>query len=603
MYKIIIEGSDKTIHASPGQTVHNALTDAGVLLEALCGGKGKCGKCMVQLLAGRVAGPDGTQPSPKAGNCYTACQIRPLGDIVIALRQTAASPKGSMSAIPADDGQPLLRKAAIVPEYPALENCYSLQEMIGHAFEASALGSGAEFMRQLAGAAAEKPDQMTVVTMGDEIIAVEPGDTTAALFGVAFDIGTTTIAGMLVDINKRSVVATHSRTNPQAAFGADVISRIEAAASPGGLEALAASVRRCLNEIVAALCDTADLPRERIYAAVIAGNTTMEHLLMGISPHSLTVKPYAAVFKQIEPFLPEVIDLHINCTGRVLLLPNIASFVGADTTAAIVAVGQDSSSVPTLLVDLGTNGEIVLSNGKRLWACATAAGPAFEGAHIRDGMRAAAGAIADVAIDGDVRIRTIDDGKPAGICGSGIVKAVAELVKNGIITASGRFRQEAQKSLPPAVAGRLRNNAGRWEFVLAAAENSATGCAIAVTQDDIRQLQLVKAAIRSGIEILMEKARPACEPTVFIAGAFGNYIDIDSALKIGLFPGFSRERINSVGNAAGTGAVLALLSREKQARCGRIAAEAEYVELAAQPNFQKMFLANLSFAEVKHEKQ
>ncbi len=597
MYEITIDGMQKTIPCSCDQTLLRALTDAGIFLEANCGGKGTCGKCKVQILSGRVVGPKGIPLSSQTGNIYTACQVYPQQDITIALKHTEASTKGSMKAGLDDNGRPLLCKTVIAPEYPTLEKRHSLQEMICRACNAPERVAAAGIMRQLAEVAAAKASRITVVTMDDDVIAVEPGDTIEALFGVAIDIGTTTVAGMLVDINAQRIVATHSATNPQAAFGADVISRIESCSAPGGLEALATAIRRCLNEIIAVLCHSASILQDRVYAVVIAGNTTMGHLLLGISPRSLAVKPYEAVFRQIEPFSPNMIGLNVNSCGKVIMLPNIASFIGSDTTAAIVATDQDVSPTQLLLVDLGTNGEIVLGNRDKLWACATAAGPAFEGAHIRDGMRAATGAIVDVAIDNDgVRVQTIGDGKPAGICGSGLVKAIAELIKTGIIMHSGRFNTEAKKGLYPEVAERLRINAGHSEFVLVEAADSATGSAIAVTQADIRQVQLAKAAICTGIEILLDKAGALSSPQVLLAGAFGNYIDIDSALAIGLLPGVCREQIKPVGNAAGTGAVRALISREILARCERIAGEVAFVELAAQPDFQKMFLANLDFS-------
>ncbi len=596
MYEITIEGMQKTIKCSCDQALLRALTDAGIFLEANCGGKGTCGKCKVQILRGRVVGSKGIPLSSKTGNIYTACQVYPQEDITIALKPTEASTKGSMTAKLDDAGRPLLCKTVIVPEYPSLENSHSLQEMIGRAFNSSELIAAADIMRQLAEVASAKDSRITVVTMGDEVIAVESGETIEALFGVAIDIGTTTVAGMLVDINAQRIIATHSETNPQAAFGADVISRIESCNTPGGLEALAAAIRRCLNGIIASLCKSASIPQDKVYAIVIAGNTTMGHLLLGISPRSLAIKPYEAVFRQIEPFSPSAIGLNINCLGKVIMLPNIASFIGSDTTAAIVATDQDISPDQVLLVDLGTNGEIVLGNRDKLWACATAAGPAFEGAHIRDGMRATTGAIVDVSIDNEgIRINTIGDGKPAGLCGSGLVKAIAELIKTGVIMPSGRFNAAAKKDLSPEVAERLRINAGHSEFVLVEAADSATGSAIAVTQADIRQVQLAKAAICTGIEILLDKARPAAALPVLLAGAFGNYIDIDSALIIGLIPGDFRKQIKPVGNAAGAGAVRALISREALARCKRIAGEVAFVELAAQPNFQKLFLANLDF--------
>jgi uncharacterized 2Fe-2S/4Fe-4S cluster protein (DUF4445 family) len=338
--------------------------------------------------------------------------------------------------------------------------------------------------------------------------------------------------------------------------------------------------------------------RKQIYAVTIVGNSAMLHLLLSISPVSLSRQPYATVFKMISPFAVHEIELNINSNAKVVLLPNIASFIGADTTAAILAAGQDTSANQSLMVDLGTNGEIALGNQGNIFACSTAAGPAFEGAHIRDGMRASAGAIEDVVIDEDVVIRTIDGGKPMGICGSGIIKAIAQLLKKKIITASGRFNQQNRKAFSPALVHRLVNKENKWEFVLVAARDSATGYDISVTQKDIREIQLVKSAICTGIQVLIDRALPTGDMPVFLAGAFGNYVDIESAIVIGLLPKVMQTHIQPVGNAAGTGAVYALLSQNKLARCRHIAGKVHYVELAAEPDFQERFLVNLSFPNV-----
>jgi uncharacterized 2Fe-2S/4Fe-4S cluster protein (DUF4445 family) len=320
----------------------------------------------------------------------------------------------------------------------------------------------------------------------------------------------------------------------------------------------------------------------------------MLHLLLSISPISLIRQPYAAVFKTVPPFAAKEMELAINPNGKVVLLPSIASFIGADTTAAILAAGQDISFDLSLMVDLGTNGEIALGNQEKIFACSTAAGPAFEGAHIRDGMRASVGAIEDVIIDADVQIRTIGGDKPVGICGSGIIKAIAQLLKKKIITTSGRFNQQITEVLPPNLARRLINKGDQWEFVLV---EGKTGADISVTQADIRQIQLVKSAICTGIQVLIGKSFPVGRMPVFLAGAFGNYIDVESAIAIGLLPGFTQEQVRPVGNAAGTGAVYALLAQHRLERCWHIAEAIDYVELAAEPNFQKRFLANLAFPE------
>jgi uncharacterized 2Fe-2S/4Fe-4S cluster protein (DUF4445 family) len=600
IFKLSAEGMSRTFPCSRTQTLLQALIGGGVYLEANCGGRGACGKCKIQLLHGKVVDRNGVETVPQQDNMILACQVYPREDVVVRLTKTGTSVKGTMSDRFEDDGQPLLRKVVLTPEYPTLENHYSLQEMIGHALQNRVpVPKNRRIIQQLAQVAAMKSDLITVVLVDDKIVAVEPGDTSSLLFGLAFDIGTTTVAGMLVDINTNNIVAVHSQTNPQVAFGADVVSRIDAANAAGGLEVEAVAVRECLNQIVEELCASARISQNHIYAATIAGNATMEHLLLEILPSSLALKPYVSVFRQIAPFSPGEIDLNISPYAKIMMLPNVAGFVGADTTAAVLAIGQDISSEQALLIDLGTNGEIVLGSREKLFACSTAAGPAFEGAHLRDGMRAAAGAIEDVTIGDDVWVKTIGGGKAAGVCGSGIVKAIAEMLHKKIISASGRFDIDAVGVLSVNLSRRLKNKNNQWEFILVEGQNSATGADISITQTDIRQIQLVKAAICTGIQILLEKAAFKEAPTVFLAGAFGNYLDINSALLIGLLPGFDKEQVRSVGNAAGAGAVHALLSREKLARCASIVHKIHYVELAAEPRFQDRYLANLAFPEVR----
>lgn len=597
-YKLFVEGINQPLYCSACQTVLEALTSKGIFLEANCGGRGSCGKCQILVLDGQVNGPDGLPAKPLQNNTHLACRIYPASNIIVKVKQIQVSAKGNVATVFAADGPPLVKKIIVIPVYPTLSAPSSLQELFGHSLPTSIGLDNICLLQQLGQVMDRTPEQMTVVMIGNEIIAVEAGDTTSALFGLAFDIGTTTVVGMLVDINAYKVVATFSETNPQAAFGADVISRINAAKTDTGLAAQTRAIRQCLDRIIGELCAAAKVDRHQIYAATIAGNSTMMHLLLAISPLSLIRQPYVAAFKTISPFASKKIELDINPNAKVVLLPNITSFIGADTTAAILAVDQDISSDPLLMVDLGTNGEIVFGNREKIFTCSTAVGPAFEGAHIRDGMRATVGAIEDVVIDTDVQVKTIGGHKPVGICGSGIIKAIAQLLKKKIITTSGRFNWQITEVLPPNLAQRLIKKGAQWEFVLVEGKNSATDADISVTQADIRQIQLVKSAICTGIQVLIGKSLPIGEVPVFLAGAFGNYIDVESAITIGLLPGFTREQVRSVGNAAGTGAIHTLLSQRKLKRCWHIANEIDYVELTAEPDFQKQFLANLVFPEM-----
>lgn len=598
----IATGDGLNISARTASTVLDSLTAAGIVLEASCGGRGKCGKCKIRVLKGQVADRSGNPAQAEEDGTYLACQVYPRGDLVIEkIGGVQAGSKGELGAVSPAGGGPAVKKVLVAPAYPTLENNYSLQEMIWRA-----AGEKAPFslkaLKDLSLAASGKAAAVTLTVISREITAVEAGDTTAALYGVAFDIGTTTVAGMLVDVNRGAVVASAARTNPQVSFGADVISRIVAAGKPGGLSRLASAVRECLSGIIASLCQKAGISSQDIYLITVAGNSTMEHLLMEIPPLSLAQSPYVPAFSCLPQFPPGELGLSTNPGGRVILLPIIGGFVGADTVAAIIAVNQDLTEKMVLLIDLGTNGELVLGNRNRLVTCSTAAGPAFEGAQLSCGMRAVEGAIDSVTVDGEISYTTIGNERPKGICGSGVVKVIAELLKAGIITPSGRFADDPGATRFPRLAKeRLRKRDGRMEFVLVFGEGTGTGRDIVITQGDIREIQLVKSSICTGAQILLETLglEPALVDEVLVAGAFGNYIDIDSALTIGLFPVNDRGKIRPVGNAAGTGAVKAILSRECLDRCSRVAEEAVFIELANHPEFQQRFLRNLSFPEVR----
>lgn len=589
---------------STHETLLSSLTKAGIMLEAICGGQGSCGKCRIKVLSGQVVDEQGNSVEPMDGGWYLACKVYPTMELVIDKTARAkVSSKGEIIDQFLDnvDLFPLVKKVLIRPVYPTLQNNYALQEMIRQA-----IGGGEDIsidisaLKELALVAPEKLDEITILRSTNQIMAFEAGDTVASLYGVAFDIGSTTVAAMLVDLNKGKVIAATAETNPQAAYGADVISRIKVARTEHGLNLLTSVIRKCLNDLVTKLCTTGGISNRDIYWVTVAGNSTMEHLLMGISPAYLTISPYVSVFNDIPQFSPSVIDLCINPSGGIILLPNIASFVGADTVAAIVGVEQDLTSKMTLLIDLGTNGEIVLGNKEKMLVSSTAAGPAFEGAQLSSGMRATNGAIDDVAITNDVYVHTIKDELARGICGSGVIKAIAEFVKMGVITTSGRFVSNDRIALLPETIGkRVKAQGGQKEFILVFAEKSATGKDISITQGDIREIQLVKSSIFTGVEILMENFGITFGEIeqILIAGAFGNHLDLDSALAIGLVPPTNRKKIIPVGNAAGTGTVKAMLSEHIMERCRLIMSKAKFIELANHPEFQKRFIRNLSFPE------
>ncbi len=595
-----MKGYEK-LTVSTHDNLYTSLASQGIILEASCAGNGTCGKCKVSILEGELVDKNGEPARPTKDGSFLACQVYPSSHLTIdKISHMEVSSKGKVSEIniAKKDLTQGVKKVVVKPEYPVLKNNYSLQEMIKKA-SSGKRPLQPQVLRQLAEIALNKPPQLTLVLVNDEITFIEEGDTGSIFYGIAFDIGTTTVAGMLMNLSNGKMEAAASASNPQMSFGADVISRIKYAGKPEGLQLLSLLIRKTLNNIILQLCEKVSIPPESIYLVTAAGNSTMEHLLMEVNPKSLAVSPYVSTFNFLPSIAGKEINLDINPGGSVQLLPNITSFVGADMVAGIAAVDQDLTEKLTLLIDLGTNGEIALGNRDRLLVSSTAAGPAFEGAQLSCGMRAVEGAIDSVRIyNGDLTFTTINDGRPRGICGSGIIMAVAELYKVGIISEGGRLVDDPDAvEFPNLIEERLKVVNGEKEFVLAFAEESEDDPEVKITQHDIREIQLVKSSIYTGVQILANNFGIPVEDIeqILIAGAFGNYVDITSALDIGLLPGNKREIVRSVGNAAGEGSAKALLSKAILDRCFRIAEKAEFIELANDPGFQEKFIKNLSF--------
>jgi len=388
---------------------------------------------------------------------------------------------------------------------------------------------------------------------------------------LAFDIGTTTVVCYLLDGRTGAELARSSTVNPQTQYGADVISRIQHA-KDGGKDALAACIADALAALTREAAATAGIAPEEITLGCIVGNTAMHHLLLGIDTTPLVTPPYMPAVREAME-LPAAPLLPIAPEGRLRILPNIAGFVGADTVGCLVATEFENVDALTLLIDIGTNGEMVLGNAQRRIACSTAAGPAFEGAKISCGMRGAAGAVDHVTVrDGQLRYHTIGDGPAKGLCGSGLLDLVAALLDEGVIKSSGKMSPRT------------------WNLA---------DTAVSLTQKDVREVQLAKSAIRSGIVLLAKKmgVQVADIQTVYLAGAFGNYMDPASACRIGMIPPVLLDRVVPIGNAAGEGAKSCALSAAEFARGKALAAETEFLELASMPEFQDCYVDNLLFEE------
>lgn len=589
-HRLQVEPEGRTLYVDSGSNLLDALQAAGLTIESTCGGHGRCGKCKVII----TAGEDGERQE------VLSCLTKVHGDMQVEL-QEASGFVDRKSGLYNDlnlHPQTSIKKLYVTMPKPSLEDQRGDLDRI---YDTAGLAGETPLavLRKAPALIRKNGYAVTVVVDEDRIIDIEGGDTTQFLFGAAYDIGTTTVVCSLYDFSKGEVVATISATNPQRQHGGDVISRITfASEKEENLKLLQQEITGCLNELLSEACKKAGIKRDYVYSATIVGNTCMHHLFLGLSPRQLALAPYIPVVQAPVEVLAGEIGLGINSRAKVRVLPNIAGFVGADTVGVIVATYLENAQVPTLAIDLGTNGEIVLNSGRKLVACSTAAGPAFEGAQITFGMRAAPGAIEKVELKGSFRAQVIGQEKIKGICGSGLIDLIAKLVALGVIEPGGRIK--APEQLPAAAAflkDRLVLNGQSYDFIMATAEESAQQEPVLLTQRDVRELQLAKGAIQAGVKILLKEAGLTIEDLqqVLLAGAFGNYIDVESALGIGLLPDIPAAKIKPVGNAAGLGSLMALVSNEERARAAKVAKQVDYVELSSRRDFQEEFITSLNF--------
>ncbi|RKY03000.1 hypothetical protein DRP77_07050 [Candidatus Poribacteria bacterium] len=609
---------DVTVQVDEGTTLVEAARRAGVEIDSPCAGRGRCGKCRVIVREGRLSEPtelERKQLPPKLleRGFRLACQAKVEGDCVIFIPAASRVEEGKIltgSLIKLGEGQvklsPLVRKRFIRVEEQTLKTQSADLTVLKEALKARGeevdrLRFDIDLIRKLPELLRSSGFEVTAVLRDGELLDVELGNTENRLYGLAIDIGTTTVVGSLVNLLTGEEVAVASEMNPQAAYGADVISRLtHAIQTDEGLEELSERAVEVINRIIDELVLSSGVDRESIYDVTVVGNSAMHHLFLKIPPHHLATLPYVpAVSDPVDvPAWRLGIDVHPR--ANVHYLPNVAGFVGADTVGVMIATGFGRDPRLRMAIDIGTNGEIVLGRGEEVMVCSTAAGPAFEGATIRHGMRAAPGAIESFRIgeDGEVEVRVIGDGKPIGICGTGLFDIVAELLRVGIIESSGRMRrrEELEGRIPrPLLERVVEDEEFGVGFVVAEGEEGP----ILLTQADVRQVQLAKGAIRAGIEIVMEEMGVKAEEIeeLLLAGAFGSYLRKESALGIGIIPPMPEERIRFVGNAAIVGARMALISREMREEARRVAKTARYVPLATNPDFQMRFAEAMLFPE------
>ncbi len=602
-----------------GTLVLVAARRAGVPIESLCGGRGVCGKCLCRIVEGEIA-EEGEQRAVLGAQYEAglrlACQTRLLSDATVYVPQEArvSTPQileQAAFSLGERAPQPAVRKVYVTLPRPSLSDPRGDLERLLDALREGGVAEPrcphVRALRELPRLLRQADFAVTALLRENELLAVEPGETTSELYGIALDLGTTTVVGYLVDLRTGERLACASTLNDQVQFGDDVVSRISFAAQ--GAEQRRELQRAALssaNRVIEQACAQAKVVRERVSLATFVGNTCMSHLFWGIDPFALAQAPYTAAVQQgLEAPAGEV-GLGIAPGALVRWLPNIAGWVGADTVGVILATGMHRSQDVWLAIDIGTNGEVVLGNRERLLACSCAAGPAFEGSQIRQGMRGAEGAVDHVDIlDGSVTYTTIGGAPARGICGSGLVDAVASLRRAGLVDESGRLANEQTLAddVSPDLRARLVEIDGQPAFVIVSAEESALAEPVALTQRDIRQLQLAKGAIAAGVRILLDEAglEPGDVRRVLLAGAFGWYIRQSSAAEIGLFPRELEERAEAVGNAAGAGAYLALVSEELFAEAQEIARRVTYIELAGRPEFDSAFAEAMLFSPGERE--
>jgi len=587
-----------------------AMNQVGLESDFPCGGMGKCGKCRVKVIEG-LSEPisiDRSRLTPQEleEGIRLACVTEIQEDMVVEV----LNPKQLQHNILINSVdrpfyiQTHLKKLFVEVSQPTLSEHKSdwqrLMEALAGSYDVTNLKAPLSILRQLPDTMRQANNKLTVVLYNSQVLGIEPDDTSAAMLGMAFDIGTTTIVGYLMDLISGKELEVVSTLNPQAQYGGDVISRITyAGKQENGLASLHKAVTEAINKLIGQAVDRAGTNRTNIYGISIAANTTMHHLFLGINPQSIGVSPYVSVANQGLVVDPSELGLEINRAGQVFVLPNIAGFVGADTTAVLLATEIEKNEDIALILDIGTNGEIVLGSKRKMVACSAAAGPAFEGAQITNGMRGAVGAIDHIIFGDDLEFTVIGEGSPAGICGSALLDGVAGLVELGMINKRGKFLTPDQLTNAKSLRfkDRLIQYEGTWAFLLAEAGETLHGRPIMITQNDIRELQLAKGAIAAGIRILMESSdiQPEDIKEVLLAGAFGNYLNPHSACVIGLIPREMENKIRMIGNAAGTGSKIALLSAEEYSRADDIAATVSFIELGSYSRFNIIFAENTYF--------
>jgi len=581
-------------------TLLKAAQKAMVTIQSECGGKGICGKCKVKVLDKNfpVSASDrnffNTDEIEKGWRLACKSLVKRNLKVEIpsygSLKDMRILLRGKRKKL---ELLPGIKKLYLKLTPPSLQTPDSFSSTVKKNFNVNKIDLNT--LQKIPEILIDSNFEITGIIRNDELITIERGDTQSHNYGIAFDIGTTTIVGFLVNLNSGEVSEISSRVNSQISFGADVITRINhAITDKKNLQLLHKEVIKTINSIINELVTKSKIEKQYIYELTIAGNTVMSHLLLNISPESLSHSPFNPVFSESIQVKAKELLININPNAHIYIFPNIGGFIGGDIVSGMLIHDIEKDDKTKIAVDIGTNGETVMGNKHRIVACSNAMGPAFEGAHITCGIPAVTGAINKIDFtENDIDFTVIGNLKPKGICGSALIDLVAGLLDSGIINQRGRFEnpEKLHGKISDALLSRIHTHKNQLAFTIYK-ENK-----IILTQSDIREIQLAKAAIHSAIKILLKLLKITEDDIseIYIAGAFGNYIRPENALRIGLIPDFPIKKIQPVGNAAGEGAIRALLSLKERKRADIITNKVEHVELSVQPNFQDIFTESLFF--------
>ena len=634
-FKVKFKPMDKTTEVRKGADLLSTAVSCGVFINSSCGGEGVCGRCKVLIKKGNFrTEPTGRISHEQRKKGYVlACLTTVEGNLEVHVPKESRLDLGKIKeeearlhrlkgiyseTVDVDTGKPIISeeiftdspistKVYLELPLPTLEDMVSDYERlirgIKKKYDIPIMQTGLRNIRRL-GSILRHSDWKVTVTLGKrnettEIVIIEPGDTSLENYGIAFDIGTTTVSGQLINLNTKEVLGTKATYNKQIVFGDDVITRIVFATEENGLERLHHAVIDNMNAITNELITEHNIPLHRVTGVMCAGNTTMVHLLLRVDPTHIRREPYVSTANFVPVIRTSEAGIKTNPRGLLACIPGVSTYVGGDIVAGVVACGINNEEKITLLIDIGTNGEIVLGNNEWMACCSASAGPAFEGSGVSCGMRAIAGAIekAEINSEYEAKVNTIGNSKPMGICGSGYIALIAQMFKRGIIKRDGKLNTEIKTK-------NIRKTDNEFEYVVVPKSKACSGYDIVIRESDIENIKRSKGAIYSAASVLIKKFGLNFEDVdrIYIAGGFGTFLDIESAVSIGLLPDVKRSKFKFVGNSSLIGSREILLSYDTMKKAEEIARKMTYIEFSKDPSYMDEYVASLFFPHTNLER-